>query len=392
MAGKVSRPARKRTDARLKAERAKTDEELARRARAAEDEADEVVSVARRRAADVVRTARRRANARLRAQGASKVERTRDNAQRLREDEVLRKEYLRADVVRARERRERTRVAAELLARERQDTDSSLLLERADADTILSRRDEFLGMVSHDLRNELGSITLNVGLILKNAGQGESGRTIFRSAANIQRINFRMSRLIADLLDVVSIDIGKFALVPEERDIGKTVDDIVQSYAPIASARGISLTVKGIDASLSARFDHQRIQQVLGNLLTNALRYSSEGGSVSVRVEHKDGAVWFTVTDTGSGIAADKLETIFDRFSRGARPDRTGLGLGLYIARRIVEAHGGKIWAESEPGRGSAFHFHLPLRGAHRRQPEAEYPRRPPSRRPNGQSRQDRRP
>jgi signal transduction histidine kinase len=101
---------------------------------------------------------------------------------------------------------------------------------------------------------------------------------------------------------------------------------------------------------------------VLANLLTNALKYTSEGGTVRVSAERKGEAVWFVVEDSGSGIPGDRLETIFERFSQGGRSDRKSLGLGLYIARRIVQAHGGKIWAESEVGRGSTFCFTLPAR------------------------------
>jgi signal transduction histidine kinase len=101
---------------------------------------------------------------------------------------------------------------------------------------------------------------------------------------------------------------------------------------------------------------------VLGNLLTNALKYTPEGGTVLVSVERKGEDFCLVVKDSGSGIAAGRLETIFERFSQGGRPDRKGLGLGLYIARRIVQAHGGKIWAESEVGRGSTFYFTLPAR------------------------------
>jgi signal transduction histidine kinase len=237
------------------------------------------------------------------------------------------------------------------------------LLERTDADAILARRDEFLGMVSHDIRNELGGIALSVAQILMTVSDDEAGRTVFRSASNIQRINLRMSRLIGDLLDVVSIDVGKFTIVAEEHDVCRTIEDIVESFAPIAAAKGINLTTKVVDDSLSTRFDRQRIQQVIGNLLTNALKFTSEGGRVVVCAERRAEEIWFLVEDSGSGIAPNRLQTIFERFSQGGRPDRKGLGLGLYIARRIVEGHGGKIWVESELGRGSRFRFTLPLRG-----------------------------
>jgi signal transduction histidine kinase len=296
-----------------------------------------------------------------------KVERDRADAERSSEDEVLQKEYARADKVTARERADRARLAAELLAHERKATDRSLLLERTHADALLSRRDEFLGMVSHDLRNELSAITLNVALILKQAAHDEGAGEIFRSATNIHRTNARMSRLIGDLLDVASIDVGRFTVVTEDQEVRRAVDDIFESFAPIASAKGVSLTIDSVDDSLSAHFDGHRIQQVLGNLLTNALKFTPEGGSVALRVERKHDLVWFTVADDGSGIAPDRLQAIFDRFSQGERPDRNGLGLGLFIARHIVEAHGGRIWAESVLGRGSAFHFTLPLRATRRR-------------------------
>jgi signal transduction histidine kinase len=362
MPDKPRRPTREKTDSRLNVERGRTDEELARRTRATEDEADQVVGAARGRAADVLRTARERADERMLASKGSEAERASSEQERSRDDEVLRRQYALADEVAADERAERARLVAELLTQERQETDRSLLLERIDADAIISRRDEFLGMVSHDLRNELSGIALSVGQVLRHVTDDEAGRKIFRSAMNIQRINLRMSRLIGDLLDVVSIDIGKLTVIPEEHDVCRTIEDMAESFAPIASAKGIALTVKLVDDSLPARFDHQRIQQVLGNLLTNALKHTAEGGTVAMAAERKGEDVWFVVKDSGSGIAADRLPTIFERFSQGDRSDRKGLGLGLYIARRIVEAHGGKIWAESEVGRGSTFYFTLPAR------------------------------
>ena len=360
MPDKPRRESRKHTDSRLNAERSKTDGELARRAKATDDEADRALETARKRATDVLQAARRRADELTRGRRASEAEQASTEQERSRADEILRREYALANEVAADERGEHARLLTELLAQERLDTDRSLLLERADADAVISRRDEFLGMVSHDLRNELGGIALSVAQIQRLVTDDEAGRKVFRSATNIQRINLRMSRLIGDLLDVVSIDVGKFKIVPEDHDICRAVEEIVESFAPIASAKGIALTVKLCNDSLPVCFDHQRIQQVLGNLLTNALKYTSEGGTVVVSAERKGGDLWFVVRDSGSGIAADRLQTIFERFSQGGRPDRKGLGLGLYIARRILQAHGGKIWAESEVGRGSTFYFTLP--------------------------------
>jgi signal transduction histidine kinase len=362
MPDKPRRETREHTNSRLKAERSKTDDEIASRSKAAEDTADRVMDTARARAAAVLRTARKRADKRAPGGNASAAKRASTEHERSKEDEVLRREYALADEVVADERAERARLLAELLGRERQNTDRGLLLERADADAVIARRDVFLGMVSHDLRNELAGMALSVAQILRHVTDDDAGRKIFRSATNIQRINLRMSRLIGDLLDVVSIDSGKFKVIPDDNDVCRTIEDIVESFEPIASAKGISLTVKLAEGSLPARFDHQRIQQVLGNLLANALKYTPEGGTVVVSAERKGEDVWFFVQDSGSGIAADRLQTIFERFSQGGRPDRKGLGLGLYIASRIVQAHGGKIWVESEVGRGSTFHFRFPVR------------------------------
>jgi signal transduction histidine kinase len=220
-------------------------------------------------------------------------------------------------------------------------------------------------MVSHDLRNELGLAALVISEILLEVPDDERGQRIFELATNVQHVNLRMGRLIGDLLDVVSIEAGKFRVVFADRDLGKTVDDIVESFAPLAAAKHVSLEVERIEAPLFAAFDHQRVQQAIGNLVNNALKYTPEGGRLEVRGERKGDEVWFTVADDGPGIAADRLDTIFERFSQGTRPDRRGLGLGLYIAKKIVEAHGGRIWVESELGRGSTFCFVLPLRRGH---------------------------
>jgi signal transduction histidine kinase len=235
----------------LNAERAKTDEALARRTAVTTHEADEVVKTAWTRAAALVRNARQRADARTPGREASKSRGNRANLESSQEDEVLQREYVRAERATARARAERARVMAELLAHERHNTDRSLSLERADADAILSRQEEFLGMVSHDLRNELSVITLNVRLILDDVAHDEAGARIFRSVTNIQRVNLRMSRLIDDLLDTVSIDFGKFPVVLQDGDVSNTVNDMVESFAPIAAAKGISLGVEGTDAPLS---------------------------------------------------------------------------------------------------------------------------------------------
>jgi len=359
------RPARESTDAFLGTERTKTDGELAARVRASYRQADEVLHVERARAEDVLRTARARADERSQPGQLSQVEETAIAAERARDDEVLRQEHARADQITAAERAERDRLVASLLDRERRDTDAGLLLERVTADEVLRQREHFLGMVSHDLRNELAGIAMSVAQIVKNASHDEAGGKIFRSATNVQRIALRMSRLIGDLLDVASIEAGRFMIAPEDHDVCRTVEEAVESFQSIASAKGISLVGEPTTEPTQGRFDHQRILQVLGNLLTNALRFTPQGGRVSVRAERtgdeKRTETRLSVSDTGPGIAANRLEAIFERYEQGSSTDRKGLGLGLYIARRIVEAHGGRIWVDTSPT-GSTFHFTLPDR------------------------------
>ena len=359
------KPARESTDIRLGTERTKTDVELAARVRASNRQADEVLHIERARAEVVLRTARARADERSQRDPLSQVEEMALAAERARDDEVLRQEHARADEITAAERAERDRLVASLLDRERQDTNAGLLLERVTADEVLSQREHFLGMVSHDLRNELAGIAMSVAQIIKNASHDDAGGKIFRSATNVQRIALRMSRLIGDLLDVASIEAGRFMIAPDDHDVGRTVEEAVESFQSIASAKEISLVGEPPTEPIQARFDHHRILQVLGNLLTNALRFTPQGGRVSVRAERtsdENGTeTRFFVSDTGPGIAANRLEAIFERYEQGTAADRKGLGLGLYIARRIVEAHGGRIWVESS-ATGSTFHFTLPDR------------------------------
>jgi signal transduction histidine kinase len=365
MKHKKVEPARKDTNVRLGVERDTTDSELATRVAAADREADEVLRAARTRAEEVLRAGRSRADESSQRSELSATEQTAIGEERARDDEILRQEYASADEVTAVERDARARIVASLLDRERRDTDAGLLLERVAADEVLGQREHFLGMVSHDLRNELAGIAMSVAQIVKNASHDEAGGKIFRSATNVQRITLRMSRLIGDLLDVASIEAGKFMITPEDHDVGRVVEDVIESFQSIASAKEISLVGETTTESARAKFDHQRILQLLGNLLTNALRFTPQHGRITVRAERRHGDIGdetcFSVSDTGPGIAAGRLEAIFERYEQGAHADRKGLGLGLYIARKIVEAHGGRIWAESS-GSGSTFHFTLPDR------------------------------
>lgn len=176
-----------------------------------------------------------------------------------------------------------------------------------------------------------------------------------------------LERLIEDLRILALADTGQLALYPEPVDPAHLVRDAARSFAHQAEERGVVLRAETPAGLSELTADPQRIAQVLANLVANALRHTPAGGAVTVGAAPDAGGVIFTVSDTGTGIAPEDLPRIFDRFYR-ADPSRTrasgGAGLGLAIARRIVESHGGRIWAESAQGQGTAVRFTLPLRGA----------------------------
>jgi signal transduction histidine kinase len=171
----------------------------------------------------------------------------------------------------------------------------------------------------------------------------------------------RMNRLIGDLVDVVSIDAGKLAVRRESGDVTELITEAVDAFGNAARDKGISLESATSGASVPVVFDRERMLQVLANLITNAIKFTARGGVVTVRGEDAEEELRVSVLDTGTGIPADILEMVFERFWQVGKNDRRGLGLGLYISRSIVDAHGGRIWAESTLGIGSAFHFTIPL-------------------------------
>jgi signal transduction histidine kinase len=280
-------------------------------------------------------------------------------AERGREDLELAKERATADEKLEGERDERRRAIAALLALERTQTDANLLGERDFADTAVFSRDDFLAMVSHDLRNMLGGLAMSAASLLRIGEAGPRGVSITRDAERIQRYSARMIRLVSDLLDLTSIEAGRLAVVPQWHVATELLRETQDVFEPIASAKDVSIRTEVKADSLLARYDEERILQVLANLVGNAIKFTRPGGRVDVLVEPIGTEIRFAVSDTGCGIASDQLGAIFDRFWQKTR-QRSGLGLGLYIARCIVEAHGGRIWAESKLGEGSTLYFTLP--------------------------------
>jgi signal transduction histidine kinase len=259
-------------------------------------------------------------------------------------------------------RRERDKDAnqvAKLLPLEREQTDHYLLTERTRSDEALSNRDDFLAMVSHDLRGLLGGIVLCNDSVAETVSESSCAAAVLLETDDIRRYVTRMNRLIGDLVDIVSIDAGKLSVTRRPTDAAQLVDEAVGTSRKAAADKGVSLTAEVVERPLMAGFDGERVLQVLTNLLTNAVRSTNRGGSIVVRAESLHGQLLLSVSDTGCGLPSDKLEAIFERFWQADQDNRRGLGLGLYISRCIVEAHGGRIWAESTAGVGSRFSFSL---------------------------------
>jgi PAS domain S-box-containing protein len=224
----------------------------------------------------------------------------------------------------------------------------------AEARRAIKARDDVLGVVAHDLRNPLGSILLQAEL-LRHPG-AEASR---KPAEMIERSARRMNRLIQDLLDVARMDGGRLSVELSRVAAADLVGDTVDGQRALAKAASLELRAEVARGVPEVWADRDRVQQVLENLIGNAVKFTGPGGTISVGAAPRQDEVLFWVTDTGAGIAGEDLPHVFDRFWQAGRNGRRGAGLGLAIAKGIVEAHGGRIWVESTPGRGSTFFFTL---------------------------------
>ena len=353
-------PERIETDTSLRAERDKTDQELSTRRSTVENDADQVIELARERADDLLEDARQREDATARPANQRVIPSDAISETRASEDETLIEERAAADQRLLEERAEHERAIAQLLKVEREETDERLHAERAHSDRTVASRDDFLAMVTHEVRGMLGVIGTSTELLLSTPAEGPSGERTLTEARRIRRITGQMSRLIGDLLDVVSMEMGSLHVNASQEDATQLLTETIANFQGTLDSHKLMATCSSPPGPVPAAFDHQRILQVLSNLVGNAIKFSEAGGAIELQLDPLVDGLQFTVRDSGRGISPDHLESIFERFSQAGQPDRRGLGLGLYIARCIVEAHGGKIWVESEPGKGSAFHFTIP--------------------------------
>ncbi|HUR81021.1 MAG TPA: HAMP domain-containing sensor histidine kinase, partial [Thermoanaerobaculia bacterium] len=222
-------------------------------------------------------------------------------------------------------------------------------------------REEVLAIVSHDLRNPLSAVTLGSSLLKMSGSLVDDDR---EQVETIEASARRMSRLIEDLLDVTRLEGGKHlpiepATVTPAELLAET-EELFRAQAAVAS---VTMIYECDETMPAVRADHHRIMQVMSNLIGNSMKFTPKGGRISVRAKLVGDEVLFSTSDTGPGIPKENLNDIFSPYWQAKRAERLGAGLGLPIAKGIVEAHGGRIWVESEPGRGTDFYFTLPVDG-----------------------------
>jgi len=373
---------RAHTDASLGAERASTDTDINPTAAKAQRVLDDVIEHDRlladerlvkfRHGVDIIRARDRSASAAVSVETERAVADEGRRVERHAADAFVDQERQRSDAAVNTDRRAHEAQRVRLEAR-REETDEQLSTERSGTDIAVAtfeqtkaalaraeheqgRRDAVLGMVSHDLRSPLCIIAMNAQFItdeVKDASVGEAAQEITQAAA-------RMERLLADLLDIARIDSGMLRIVRRPHDVGPLVGEVFRSYRPLFADRGMTFTLEAPGAPLLASFDHDRIIQVLSNLLGNAMKFTPRDGTVGLVVERRGAEIEFVLRDSGPGIHPDMLPHVFKRFWQVDANARRGLGLGLYICEQIVNAHGGRIWAESELGNGATFRFTLP--------------------------------
>lgn len=222
------------------------------------------------------------------------------------------------------------------------------------AEASIDAREQVLKIVSHDLRNPLHTISMCASLLLDVPMSPDQQAVHLK---RVKRAGERMNRLIQDLLDVAKLEAGRVAIAARELDVAPLVDEAHDMLAPLAEEKSIRLDREVAPGLPRITADAGRVLQVLSNLVGNAIKFTPERGRIVIGAKPAPLGVEFTVSDTGPGIPPDQLQRIFGRFWQADAADRRGIGLGLTIAKGILDAHGGRIWVDSRLGEGTTFHF-----------------------------------
>jgi len=221
--------------------------------------------------------------------------------------------------------------------------------------------DELFRTIGHDLRGPLMAISGAAELIAKMApADAHPGPQIREWADQISHSAAVIDRLVRDLLDFGACENGQLRLRAQRHDITILIRGVIEAFEAAATAKGLTLEADFSAVPLTATYDRDRLLRVLSNITHNAVTFTPRDGSIRIAAVRKATDLVVSVADSGVGIPPPELSTVFDRFRYPRHTPNCGLGLGLYVAKWIVEAHGGRIWAESEVGRGSTFSFTLP--------------------------------
>jgi signal transduction histidine kinase len=231
------------------------------------------------------------------------------------------------------------------------------------AEQAAQARQELLAIVAHDLRNPLGAIALRATM-LRRDGSDEISRN---HGAAIERVVSRMEQLLKGLLDAATIEAGQLSLRPAAVDVAGALLEVADTFSGLASSKGVQLVCRPApDQQMTVQADRERLLQVLANLIGNSIKFTASGDRIELSATPAGNGIRFSVADSGPGISPEHLPWIFERFWKADFTGAKGTGLGLYIARRIVVAHGGRIWAESRPpSEGTTIHFVIPAGQRH---------------------------
>ena len=230
---------------------------------------------------------------------------------------------------------------------------------RSEAERANLLKEEFIGVISHDLRDPLSSMNLSLVVLRKLLAPALSGSadTMLRS---MERAITQMRGLITSLLEISALEAGKLTLNRTAISARDLVRDCADVLIPLASDKRIDFHLTLPEQDVTVLADREHLHQVYSNIVGNAIKFTNEGGRIELVLKEAEDAVVFEVKDTGAGISPEELPHIFDRFRRARGAQGRGFGLGLAIAKGIVEAHGGSIHVASTPGKGSIFCFEIP--------------------------------
>lgn len=229
-------------------------------------------------------------------------------------------------------------------------------------------RDDVLSVVAHDLQNPINVISIAASMLLQRAPDSTARRPLERIIRGAQRAD----RMIRDLLEINAIETGRFSVQRGRMEPADLILAAMESQQSLAADASVIIATDLSPELPLVEADEERLLEVLENLIGNAVKFTSPGGSVTIGAMQREDAILVSVKDTGAGIAPDQLPHIFDRFWQAKKVYRRGTGLGLTICKAIVEAHGGQIWAESTPGSGTTMYFTIPATSAQPSPPQLE--------------------